>query len=81
MRNASPMIFKVLAKKEDDHWVAICIDLNIAAQGDTSEEAVHTCIELVEEYLEFVYEEYPDQIHKYVPRPTPQELIDKFNYN
>ena len=78
MGNLGNIVFRGYAKKEDDLWVAICIDLNIAAEGDTSEEAVHTCIELITEYLEFVCKEYPDKLNKYIPRPAPQEFIDEY---
>ena len=72
------IIFRGYARKEDDHWFAICIDLNIAAQGEDPEEAIKTCTELIIEYLEFVCQEYPGQIKKYIPRPAPQEFFEEY---
>ncbi|OGB66085.1 MAG: hypothetical protein A2Y94_09355 [Caldithrix sp. RBG_13_44_9] len=79
MGTIGKIVFRGYAKKENQRWVAICIDLNIAAQGETSKEAIKTCYELIEEYLEFVCHEYPNQLHKYIPRPAPQEFIDEYN--
>ena len=78
-RPSQGIIFRGYARKEDDHWFAICIDLNIAAQGPGPEEAIKVCTELIIEYLEFVCQEYPAQLKKYIPRPAPNEFFEEYN--
>lgn len=70
--------FRGYTKKEGQVWVAVCIDLNIAAQGATSDEATRECQEMIDEYLLYVCSTYPKELHKYIPRPAPQELIEEW---
>ncbi|MCK4796508.1 MAG: hypothetical protein KAT05_03960 [Spirochaetes bacterium] len=72
-------VFRGYSKKENGHYVAICIDLNIAAQGATRKEAIDECMELIKGYAQYICDEYPDQFEKYIPRLAPQDLIDEFN--
>ena len=71
--------FRGYTKKENDHWVAVCIDLNVVAQGKTADEAEATCYELIFDYLNFVGAKYPDRITEYVPRLAPKELIEEYD--
>jgi predicted RNase H-like HicB family nuclease len=41
-----------LLQKEDDGWVALCPELDVASQGDTIEEAKANLREAVELFLE-----------------------------
>lgn len=79
MRTLDKIVFRGYAKQEEDIWVAICIDLNIAAQGNTVKEAMDTCSEMISEYIEFVCKQYPDKLGKYIPRPAPKEFIEEYN--
>jgi predicted RNase H-like HicB family nuclease len=78
-KKSRAIAFRGYTKKEGDHWVAVCIDLNIVAQGSSPEEATKECQALIIEYLDYVCTQYPDTLHKYIPRPAPQELIDEYN--
>jgi predicted RNase H-like HicB family nuclease len=78
-KRSRAIAFRGYTKKEGNHWVAVCIDLNIVAQGSTPEEATKECQALIIEYLHYVCTEYPQELHKYVPRPAPQELIEEYN--
>jgi len=71
--------FRGYVKKENDYWVAICIDLNIVAQGDTHENAAEECANLVLRYVEYVIENHSQEIHKYIPRKAPDEFIEEYN--
>lgn len=77
--NVKPIIFRGYIKEELGHWVAVCVDLNIVAQGETPDEARKECQALIISYLEYVCEEHPDDFHLYMQRPSPQEFIDEFN--
>lgn len=73
-----PVLFRGYVKKENGHWVAICVDLNIVAQATSADEAVKDCFELVKEYLDYVCSTYPNQIAEYIPRSAPHELIEEY---
>ncbi len=46
------LILRCYAKKEDDDlWVAVCLDLTLAAQAETFEEARKKLHEQISEYL------------------------------
>lgn len=79
MGTLGKIVFRGYAKQEEDIWVAVCIDLNLAAQGNTPQEAMKSCSEMISEYLEFVCKEFPDQLDKYIPRPAPKEIFDEYN--
>ena len=66
-------------KQEGSGFVAICIDLDIVAQGKTLKEATQVCGELIEEYIAFVLENYPDKIQQYIPRLAPEEIVAEYN--
>lgn len=79
VRPSEEIIFRGYARKEDDHWFAICIDLNIAAQGSNPDEAIEICGEMIVEYLNYVCQQFPKELDKYIPRPAPQEFMDEYN--
>lgn len=76
---SNEIMFRGYAKQEDDHWTAICIDLNVVGQGDDPDEAIGACIALAMEYIDYVCQKYRDDLAKYLFRPAPVEFIDKYN--
>lgn len=44
--------FDAVIVKEDDVFVSLCLDVDVASQGDTIEEAKRMLVEAVEGYLE-----------------------------
>ncbi len=44
--------FTALVQREDDGWVSLCPELDVASQGDTAEEAKANLREAVELFLE-----------------------------
>jgi predicted RNase H-like HicB family nuclease len=44
--------FTAIIEREDDGYVALCPELDIASQGDTIEEAKHNLKEAIELFLE-----------------------------
>ncbi|MGH2354286.1 MAG: type II toxin-antitoxin system HicB family antitoxin [Chloroflexota bacterium] len=47
-----PRQFTALIEREDDGYVSLCPELDIASQGDTIEEARQNLLEAVELFLE-----------------------------
>ena len=73
------ILFRGYIKKENGHWVAVCIDLNIVAQGSNVDDAIEKCEGLILEYLKYVCSEYKDDFYKHIQRPAPKEFVDEFN--
>lgn len=48
----SPFIVRCYAKQQEGQWVALCIDLDLAAQGETLESVREKLSEQVASYLE-----------------------------
>lgn len=51
-------------KPEDDHWIAVCVNLDLLAQGRSDDEALIKLIESMESYIRFVQAEYPNKWQK-----------------
>jgi predicted RNase H-like HicB family nuclease len=47
-----PKQFTAIIEREDDGYVALCPELDVASQGDTIEEARRNLLEAVELFLE-----------------------------
>lgn len=65
-----------LIEKEDELYSAICLELNVASQGKTIDEAKNNLQEAVELYLEDVLEAGDEE--EFIPRPAPAEEWVKF---
>ncbi len=65
-----------LIEKEDNLYSAICLELNVASQGETIGKAKKNLQEAVELYLEDVIEAGDEQ--EFIPRPAPEETWIKF---
>ena len=65
-----------LIEKEGNLYSAVCLELNVASQGKTIEEAKKSLQEAVELYLEDVFESGDEQ--EFIPRPAPMEEWIKF---
>jgi predicted RNase H-like HicB family nuclease len=50
-------VFTALLQREDDGWVALCPELDVASQGASIEEAKQNLREAVELFLESASEE------------------------
>ena len=65
-----------LLEKEDNFYSAVCLELNVASQGNTIEEANKNLQEAVELYLEDVLKSEDEQ--EFIPRPASMEEWMKF---
>lgn len=59
----------ILIEKESKLYSALCLELNVASQGQTIKEAEDNIREAIELYLEDVYEAGDEK--NFVPRPAP----------
>ena len=66
----------ILIEKEGDLYAALCLELNVASQGKTLEEARKNIREAIELYLEDVYESGDEK--EFIPRPAPVEEWIKY---
>lgn len=59
--------FTAIIEREDDGYVALCPELDVASQGDTIEEARRNLLEAVELFLETADpSEIEDRLHSEV---------------
>jgi predicted RNase H-like HicB family nuclease len=49
--NPKQLIIKCYAKQEEGVWVAVCLDFNLAAQGDSFDEAKAKIESMIAEYV------------------------------
>lgn len=68
--------FHSVVEKEDELYSAVCLELNVASQGKTVNEARKNLQEAVELYLEDVFEAGDEK--EFIPRPAPEEEWLKF---
>lgn len=63
-----------IIKKTGDFYLGLCLELNVASQGDNIEEATRMLQEACQEYLSFVREEgIEDEI-----KPVSLDLLREF---
>ena len=63
-----------IIKKSGDFYIGLCLELNVASQGDTIEEATRMLQEACQDYLSFVREEgIEDEIN-----PVSLDLLIEF---
>ncbi len=63
-----------IIKKSGDFYISLCLELNVASQGDTIEEATRMLQEACQDYLSFVREEgIEDEIN-----PVSLDLLIEF---
>jgi predicted RNase H-like HicB family nuclease len=49
--NPQQLIIKCYAEREDDIWIALCLDFNLAAQGESFEEVKAKLEAMIAEYV------------------------------
>jgi predicted RNase H-like HicB family nuclease len=60
-----------LIERDGEFYSALCLELDVASQGETVEEAKANLQEAIELYLEEVYESEIEE--EFIPRPAPME--------
>ena len=59
------------AKKEQSHWVAVCIDLSLAAQADTANEAIEKLEAMIDSYINEALGIHKDYAKQLLSRKAP----------
>jgi predicted RNase H-like HicB family nuclease len=72
----SRLVLHGLIEKEGNLYSALCLELDVASQGRSVEEAKRNLKEAVELYLETIYEKGDER--EFIPRPAPVEEWLKF---
>ena len=63
--------FKILIYREDEWWIAHCLEMDLPAEGETLEKAMHNLVDLFKVQIESALEEGNlDSIFS----PAPPEL-------
>ncbi len=65
-----------LIKKVGRHYVSLCLELNVASQGESIEEARKMLQEACKEYLSYIKEKHLEKEIK----PAPLETLREFKW-
>lgn len=68
--------FKCVVEKDQDTFCALCLDLDIATEGATLEEALDNLKEAVELYVLTAIEQGVEE--EFIPRPVPNRIYKKY---
>ena len=68
--------FHGIIEKEEDRYTAICLELDIATEGDSLEEAKKNIKEAVEGYIESVQQDNEES--EFIPRPMPEQMVERY---
>ncbi len=71
-------VLRCYAEGRDGEWEAICLDLDIAVQGDSFEEVFHALPKAVELHLDAVMALPEEDRSHLLDRPAPFSLRLKF---
>lgn len=77
--------FTGIVVKEEHGFSSLCLELDVASQGDTAEEAKTMMLEAVTLYLEGTFEDGLPYLRPVPPdddprRATPQQIVKTFNF-
>jgi len=64
-------VLRCYAKQEQAQWVAVCIDLGLAAQADSLEQAKHKLESMVKTYIEEAVTIHKDYAKQLLTRQAP----------
>lgn len=66
--------YTIIVRKDGPHYVALCLEINVASQGDSPEEVRKNMSDAINEYLSYLQEiEATDEVH-----PVPFDLFREF---
>ncbi len=71
-------VFHGIIEKEEDRYTAICLELDIATEGESLEEARKNLKEAVEGYIESVQED--NEEGEFIPRPVPEQVSEFYEF-
>lgn len=77
---ASDLILRCYARKEDNVWVAVCIDLCLAAQGSTLVDAKQKLHDMVHSYIEDAFGTDSAYAAQLLQRKAPTSQIIRYHW-
>ncbi len=74
------LLLRCYANKRDDQWQAFCIDLCLAAQGDTLEEARNKLHSMIDDYVREALTVDRDHANYLLNRKAPIKQMATYHY-
>jgi hypothetical protein len=71
MMNNKQLTLRCYARKEDNHWVAVCIDLSLATQADSSKEAIEKLESMMLTYVHDALNKHKNYADQLLSRKAP----------
>jgi hypothetical protein len=69
------LYLRCFSKKDEDQWVSICIDLNLAAQADTQKESRRKLESMIRTYVREAYTCHSKYKEQLLNRKAPFSMI------
>lgn len=77
---AKELILRCYAKKDGDVWVAVCIDLCLAAQGQSLKEVQRKLDSMSRSYIQEALEEDREYAYQLLTRKAPLSQIATYHW-
>lgn len=74
------IIVRCYSKKEGNHWVAVCIDLSLAAQAESQEAAISKLESMLTSYMHDAVTIDKDYFQQLIERKAPIDQVLFWNY-
>ena len=74
------LFLRCFIKKEGSQWVAVCVDINLAAQGDNSDEAKSKLESMIVSYVREAYEEDREYADQLLNRRAPLSIMAEYYF-
>lgn len=69
------IVLRCFAKHQGDLWVAFCVDLNLAAQSNTLEDAKRRLHSQIDDYMEDLHGVHKEHAADLFPRRAPVRIM------
>lgn len=75
-----PPYFRCFVQRDGEVFVAVCIDLSLAVQADTLQEAREKLDALIHEYLHSAFTHHREHLADLLFRPAPLGQVARYHY-
>jgi len=75
--NSAEHTLTALVRQDDDQWTALCLELDIAAHGNSPDEAFHALQDLVHQYVTHMRATGRRRFSEML-RPVPPDALAEF---
>ena len=73
-------LLRCYIKQEQDQWIAVCIDLNLATQADSSNEAKQKLEAMIKSYVTEAFTIYKNYAEQLLSLKAPFSLILEYYF-